>query len=268
MYPARSSSRRWDPLWSTQESSPPESPSRGSSDDPDRLSSAADPRQPQGRHTRSSSPTLRRRYRSFASIQLLRSVVVQLIQAYRQQLHYLTRVVLVRVGRRVALVVAQHRQKLTHHRVQRHILQQLPEVAERIRAQRVIVVGLAAWHVLHREVRSRNHEDLAQRILHLLPQFIVGRKRILPERILHVVLIAGVLHEQGRVALHVRCCTGRIVPNHSRLHARLHQRLLRGELLIQPRLVARQRHALNVAVGRAKRRLLQETRRVSETHRQ
>ena len=85
-------------------------------------------------------------------IQLLRAIVIQLVEADGEELHHLARVVLIGIGGGIALVVAQHREELAHHRIQGHVLKQLPEVPECVRTEQIVVVGLAARHVLHREV--------------------------------------------------------------------------------------------------------------------
>ena len=84
---------------------------------------------------------LERRNRLAAGVVQRLSLVVELEQPDREQLHELARIVLVGpdVACGVGLAVAEHRQVDAHGRVQRHVLQQLAEVAEGIRRERVVV---------------------------------------------------------------------------------------------------------------------------------
>ncbi len=101
-----------------------------------------------------------------------------------------------------------------------------------------------------------------QRMLHPLPQLVVRRKAVLPERILDVILVLIVLNEKRRVALDVGGRAGRIKV------FRISACSTPGSIsvccaancCVEPRLIADQSKVVDVAVGRAKGRLLQEAR--------
>ena len=98
-------------------------------------------------------------------ILLRRTVQVQLLQPDGEELHHFAGVVLVRRLRELAgrvealLVVADVRQVDAHHRVQRHVLQQLAEVAEGVAGQHVVVAGDPFREVADIAV-GRYHKDL------------------------------------------------------------------------------------------------------------
>ena len=95
-------------------------------------------------------------------VELLRSIVIQLIEADGEELHDFARVVLVGIGGGVAFVVAEHGEHLAHHRVEGHVLKQCAEVAEGILAQQVVVVGFTARHALDVEVGGAGDDDTSQ----------------------------------------------------------------------------------------------------------
>ena len=98
------------------------------------------------------------------------AVGVELLQADAVELHHLTRKVLVgqQAGAGVLFAVAQVRQVDAGGRVERHVLQQLAEVAKGVLVELVHVLPISAGVVPQVGVRLRHHQDLVQRKGHAL----------------------------------------------------------------------------------------------------
>ena len=127
------------------------------------------------------------------------AVRVEPVQADREELHHLARVVLVGNAGAGLLLVAQPREVQAHHRMQRNVLDQLPVVAEGVAGQRVVVGRDAARRVGHRAVVERDHEDLRQREAHALAQLVLAGRGLLPPRLVELVLAGGLAggHQRG-----------------------------------------------------------------------
>ena len=192
-----------------------------------------------------------------AAAELRRAVGVEHHQADAEELVDLARVVLVGMDvlRGVRAPVAHHVEVHAHGRAQRDVLQQRAVVAEGAIDQDVVVIGQAQRELAQCGVLVRHHQDLAQGEGHALAQLVavddhvVGRigaaqgaeEPGLGARVLAELLAQGVADPVHVVHVQGRC---------------------RGELLVQPGLVADRTQMRDVRVGGTEGRLGEETRRV------
>ena len=130
--------------------------------------------------------------------------------------------------------------------MERDVLEQLAEVAERVLGEHVVVRSDTARLIRQRRVGERDHQDFRQRERGALAQLVVGADRLAP---------VGV--EEIRAA---QLLADRLQIGCGLVHVQAMQRLRLGELIVQPRRVAHRRQALDLLLARTERRLREEAR--------
>lgn len=183
------------------------------------------------------------------AVELLSTVVVELIEADGGQLHDFSRVVFIGVSGGVSLVIAEHGEVFAHHGVESEIFKELSEIAKGVRAKSVVVIGFTARHVLDGGIDAGVDEDFRESVLHALAKLVAGGKVVLPEGVLDVDLCLIVLHVQCGVAFDVTNGAGRIVEEDCLLDARFHFGWLHVELFVEPGLITDEREMVDFLVG-------------------
>jgi hypothetical protein len=115
----------------------------------------------------------------FERVELHRAVLIEQRGSQREKLHQLARVIFVRMVSPLRLVVVHHIQVMAHGRRESYVLHDLAIVCERIVLEQLEIVRVGRRIA---DLVAADHEDLAQRERHTLPQLILSRERIIQKR--------------------------------------------------------------------------------------
>ncbi len=199
------------------------------------------------------------RHRHAARIVDRRAVGVELRQPDREQLQHLARVVLVRLHGRRRLVVVDHVEVVAHRRMERHALDQLAIVDERVVEQHLLVVANAVRRL---DVDRRDHEDLRVRERDPLPQLVRAGQRVAIELRLHRERRVVVANAGRRRGARTADRTVRVDVRDRRIAGRR-----RRELSVDPGRDALRLHRRDRRRRRSERRLVEQPRDVARGRR-
>ena len=112
----------------------------------------------------------------------MRAIRIELVQADREQLHHLARIVLVRLtAARVLLEIAAGIEEIAHRCIERERFEQLAEVAEGMRREHIPIGGYQARGIERREGGEGHDEHFRQRERHSLAHLVGTREQLIPD---------------------------------------------------------------------------------------